>query len=628
MEQLKNLIKKRLNELEVDEIPELYTDLYDIYNSYRDKPYYQYDSYDMMGITLLLMVNEVGYNELSEIRKVMHDCTILFSKIITFPDFYVKYFKKIKNLIKTNELNKINNFTEKKDEYSDEANDFISDNIILLNAVFEDTNNKDKSIEKMIKLFKLCPNPDVIGSFQYIDLIQEEYQKNLDESELFDLFFESKSKNIHKSIRKKVYSKVSKYVEKVDSYIKTIENNNQAIHENYRKKKTKYNKTKNNYNTLIKKINNQKGYIENIDEYLNLIENDEIQAYVLDYILKYNSKFERSLQEENKKLLKIKDNNIDYILFDYNITNIIFSDEQKDELIKLDDLKKKLSFLEKSTLKNMISCDILYTLLINLDLFEFSFLIELVNNKVIDYSLVEANIEKIKDKNSFDIFYNNVKFLQKYIKNIVKYDDNILFETNDIIKKRYQLLKVNYGIKLDRMTNFEFLLNDSIFDLLDKFIELGFYDVIRKYPDYLNSNGFLMIKRLEIAKMIDLQVLKDDGAFINSIVTGKNFYVSDNDLDNYIIDDKFDYINILEDKKSRLDIDSDLEPDVIKKYINKKYYYQIGDQILSRNRFLRNLKKFGNDKLLESMLFGAINLSSDEIEQIIEELNGKQKIMQ
>ena len=121
--------------------------------------------------------------------------------------------------------------------------------------------------------------------------------------------------------------------------------------------------------------------------------------------------------------------------------------------------------------------------------------------------------------------------------------------------------------------------------------------------------------------MINLNVVNSDNSFIGSIITGDNFYIPDNKLDDFIIDYADKYISC--DNFINIDI-SDSDYGYISKLENYYYdsvSYKINDKIISKNRILRNINvlKEGNsseEALLKAIIFKSIDLAEDDISTI------------
>ena len=113
-----------------------------------------------------------------------------------------------------------------------------------------------------------------------------------------------------------------------------------------------------------------------------------------------------------------------------------------------------------------------------------------------------------------------------------------------------------------------------------------------------------------------MDVVNSDNSFIGSIITGNNFYVSDDKLDEFIVDytDKYVDNNIC-----NIDI-SDNDYGYLIKLSNYEYdnmTYNINDKLISKNRLLRNIfvlkENDKSDILFEAILLGSINLDDIDI---------------
>ena len=290
--------------------------------------------------------------------------------------------------------------------------------------------------------------------------------------------------------------------------------------------------------------------------------------------------------------------------------------------------------IKKSVLNSLKANNPLFSLiLINLSVDNIKFIAHLIDEGIIDKKFLLSHLELLEDQKQYENFHKNISSLKDtYIKQIAKYDKEIFIINNDLICKRLYLMIHRYHIDLKDAYVFEFLKNDDIFDLLDNFIELGYYEQIKNNPNYLDSKNNIMIKRLLIAKLLDLDVVNDDNSFIGSIVTGINFYVADDKLNSFIENDLNDYIDC-DIKQERLNVNlSDLQYVVeLLKYEEDDISYHIKDFILSKNRILRNLyilNKENNLDIKNAILYKSIPRSNEEIKDICKTLGYKLNIKQ
>ena len=298
----------------------------------------------------------------------------------------------------------------------------------------------------------------------------------------------------------------------------------------------------------------------------------------------------------------------------------------------IENLEEKLKSLNESSLDFVNTTSLVFIpLIINFSVKQISLIDNLYKNEIIDETFLNENIMDLSNKDLFFNFLSNIELLKNIgLDRISRYNRNIFLEDHDLISKRYKLFVDHYKMPTENIYNFEFLENDCIFDMIDNFIELGYLEQIRLNPDYLISRNFLMIKRLEIAKLIDMTVINSDNSFVGSIVSGNNFYVNDDMLDEFLIDYKDLYLksNAL-DNVSRIDnLDNSL--DALFDYQEDEFTYKIGDTKLSRNRILRNLTAVDNDNLKEDLfyciLYGAVNLTEEEILDISRVCGHKTKV--
>ena len=618
MTELIKKINKRIDELKIREIPSDYKRAIEIFKIESNKSFRKVEVGFLPIYTLLLITKEVGIDKFSDVLYYINCMQDLFIRKAFDDSFYEEYYADLELL-------------QEQDEKSLEANNNTREifrrirnkSYALSEEVFFDC-QADKPIKAIITLFKLCPKKEVyleFLKFHEIDHIYHSISTMPETAMMLEIMSEKELDKMQDDFIKKEASYLTNAI--YDNYKKIKEFDKNLISDT-RQHNKQVNKISNNYKKLMGSISYQQNhYISNIDNDLKLIEDDDLD--ILELYLKFaiqnNQDYDEKIEKENKKL---KANQISNLEIMFNKYNFSFSRLDKNTQVKIsqiDDIESRLKIIDKSKLSlNDYSASAIYNI-ISLQLDNMNFILNLYKREIIDTDFIEKNIKLLKNDNIFNNFKNNIELLSNInIAKIARYNQNIFLIDNKKIMKRYKLFIEDYKIPTEKIYNFEFLTDDRVFDLIDNFIELGYIEQIRNNPNYLTLKNELMIKRLYVASLIDLKVINEDKSFIGSIVSGKDFYVSDNRLDEFILDEKDDYIdNSALDGLERLEI----KPDRLL-YKLKEYEvgddYQINGVLLSKRRILRNLEAFlkvdCKDVLFDAIIYKATSLTSDTIEVI------------
>ena len=213
-----------------------------------------------------------------------------------------------------------------------------------------------------------------------------------------------------------------------------------------------------------------------------------------------------------------------------------------------------------------------------------------------------------------------------------------MFLDNEYLSKLlygYSLYDINFA---SDTKNFEFLINDMSY-IVDKYIEIGEYNLIKNNISLLNSSSLMIIKRCIFNKEINEPIINKDGKLFGSLRKEENYYLSDNELNESIIENSTDIIPLeINDILKKYDsyIVTNITLPELDKFIINKYCYKFGDLIISKNKVLRNytiLKTCeynelipDNEMIFYSILYNYPNtISYNDINNIKNILNKKTK---
>ena len=486
---------------------------------------------------------------------------------------------------------------------------------------------KDNGKVKTNTLFKILTNKDYRDIIAFMGNLHE-FKESVDEytGENFDKLVEEqieKNSNIRPQDMKKIV-KMS-----TNKALEFINNRCEKLLENYLK-------TFNDYKVyLSKKVlkeEREKNYL--IRDYTNLknellhntLDIEKLKKYDIDPYI-YNIALDEIIKNRNKEFKSIyetlsyyRENDINKleVLFlknGYNFNLLSYVDQE--ELNSIHDIKEiedKLKFLKTSSLKNIKENDksFIKLLLLNKELLEV--LDTLVIRKRISHSFILNNSNLI-DSVSIKRIIENINKLEELkidFEKLNKYNDTIINSLD------YELLEEikSYNIKCEsNNTNiYSFLEDKRLLLVIDMFIELGLIDIIKNNPNLISVNSINVIKRINIMDSLNEKYINNHGTLNQDVYKGKNFYISDDDLDKYLYINYSNYMNqeiknILDnsDMISRINEIPD-EISFISYFDNNDGTYRIGDLIFSKNKVLRSLNILYNSGYTnyKEMLFNSL----------------------
>ena len=300
---------------------------------------------------------------------------------------------------------------------------------------------------------------------------------------------------------------------------------------------------------------------------------------------------------------------IDEILHKYNckinINNIKFSPTELEEI--LNDITNNLV-----TIKN--NNNLLNKLINNI---EYKYLKEILNlfkNNYITEKFIIDNIELLTNQESIIVFFKNINLLIENninIKKVIKQDSNIIFDNNLINTiKTYKLYNIN--IEKDYY-NYSFLKSDYS-DEIDRFIEIGEYDLVKEDATLLNKNSSLIVKRCYLFKMINNPIVNENNIINGYLRNEEKFIIDDETLNDTIQENYQDFIpnNILKCLNSNnKTINTIFDLSCLEKYKKDDLSYVINNIIISKNKILKNLNilylnKFNEKYSFEELLIYSI----------------------
>lgn len=404
-----------------------------------------------------------------------------------------------------------------------------------------------------------------------------------------------------------------------------------------------------NVNEIIRIFKN-----DNVDDFIamddviklrSILKNEELFNFALIKIIEHNNKYMDSKNlDKHKKIISIKnvimEHNYDIEDLDDNIKLLLDDNSNFDsfyiEKLKgiLNDLDKYNILLTNDNLSLLIKICFSGEVFIKID----GLVKDLISKGCIDNYYINNNLAILYDNNYLTEFISKVNILLKY--NIPV--RNVLYSGIDIMSVDIQQLVDNIEIfsmyKIDyndvNNRNFEFLVNDSLFNIIDLFIEEDLLEVIRKHSGYIQEKYLTVVKRIHINHLIGAKVRTlDNNSIDKNLMKEKNYYLANDDLDEFLCNHTSMYesaeIKSYLNNTKRNKISSETLNSDIVKLLDESVLcgenYLFGSTIISRIKFLRNIEVFINsidDYDISELVFNCLISNSylliDEL-KVIEE---------
>lgn len=321
--------------------------------------------------------------------------------------------------------------------------------------------------------------------------------------------------------------KVEKSLTNLYSYYREIEKE-----ENFKTKT----RTKKIYRYIeLKEIlekESKKKEITNIDYILDKVLDDDIKILCLEYIYSHNEKYYEELYQEYSYK---SENPIKKYISYFNTLGINFLEieEQTQKQImafSLEILKNQIKQLPNISFDK----NILIAISSRNSLPVIEELNKLLKTNYIDLALLSMNQNIYCDENIFKNLKANIRTLEKSKVNIRELENKqILLTLNAILSKNIELLK-KLDISLKGLNNLDMLAKEDLVEEISLFVEIGFETELVKQPALLNSDKNL-VKRILISESVGEDIYDNDYVK-ESIINKDSFFVSDNEVDQYLFD--------------------------------------------------------------------------------------------
>ena len=364
--------------------------------------------------------------------------------------------------------------------------------------------DKNENLDILLGITDVCERKEVID--RVTDVREKILSKSYDQTTI--------NKILATCINQK---KVEKSLTNLYSYYREIEKE-----ENFKTKT----RTKKIYRYIeLKEIlekESKKKEITNIDYILDKVLDDDIKRLCLEYIYSHNEKYYEELYQEYSYK---SENPIKKYISYFNTLGINFLEieEQTQKQImafSLEILKNQIKQLPNISFDKKI----LIAISSRNSLSVIEELNKLLKTNYIDLALLSMNQNIYCDENIFKNLKANIRTLEKSKVNIRELENKqILLTSNAILSKNIELLK-----------KLAISLKEDLVEEISLFVEIGFETELVKQPALLNSDKNL-VKRILISESVGEDIY-DNGYVKESIINKDSFFVSDNEVDQYLFD--------------------------------------------------------------------------------------------
>ena len=340
--------------------------------------------------------------------------------------------------------------------------------------------------------------------------------------------------------------------------------------------------------------------ITNASEIVSLVKDEDLKRAFLDIIYNHNRIYNNEIETEYRKLAEDDFNKYKTLLIDSYI------DFDKNDVLALMDkdynsLKEMIALLKPM---NFSASELLFVLRkSNLEV--VSTIKKYTDRGFVSTDFLKDNIAVfIPGGEKLLFFTTNVDILENRSINPSVFKNNLglLLLDPEEFKNRINILD-SYQLvsSLKNASDLDFVKRDDLEEVLDLLLELGFEDVMVEDMNILNNKH---IKRLELLKGMDIII--EDKEMLMEVLNRKNFFVEDDNIDEYLISSA--------DYHKEVSFDKNLLP----AFQSGIRTYDINGVLISIPKVKRALN---NGKTLYEAIFTNTHFSEEEYDIIVNSLS-------
>ncbi len=577
---------------------------------------------------------------------------------------YTEYLYSLEKLYNLGIIDKIKNNSEVM-KFNKEEMETYKSYVSTRQELFEFENEAGEMIyhpkidATFIKLFKILPDPEKYQRFLDLDLALAMTNKSL--NDIFDEALDAiplEEYNVGKRVVDKIVSRERKKIKvKVlqsffeDGFGKQVKDSYDNLVKYCASLKKQIKEEVSSINKKMRKLENftyklsyvsKQGVIK-IEDYDEYLFDSEIKKLFIEFCLEHNLEVYKQVEEKNREYKNNNLNKLEVLFTKYGFNfNDLFIEEQE-AIIKASEIKNiedVLAFIKYSDLVFLADYHKEFTkLIIEADIKIIKAIDCALKSKIIDKNFIINNLDILYDEDKYKNLSRNINLLTIRgvdLINITKKNSKVLVADNNLLTSIFETLD-EYNFTLGMDNNYDILINGNLLDIVDNFIELGLYPILKENQKYLNKDSNDIVKRIIISNLIGLNYINSNNKLIGQVASGNKFYVSPEKYDNYIVNEGECYLNPtcvekLESDKRLAISDEVKNSEAINKldelYQKSKLVYEINGVIISRNRVLRNLEvlKDIDDIDITEVLYQAIiykmipNISDEKLVEIYNSL--------
>ncbi len=273
----------------------------------------------------------------------------------------------------------------------------------------------------------------------------------------------------------------------------------------------------------------QKEEIVNVKPLIKKITDPQIKEVILLIIYKHNLKYANKLKTEYDKLMANSTTRYISLLHEHGIT---IQEEDLGDINhnSIEELEEILNIL-----KNLSVPENLYLTILNITNLETIKTLKELNSKgYISKIVVINNLGLFNEDNILlNIIKTNIEIFNNYQINPTMFNEleNILLMDSELLNNNLKVLEeYNLTKAFKNSTTYNFLNNTNLSVLIDKYLELGYEELLEKDLDILNYQD---TRRVEILSNMGIILEKEE---LIEMFEYNKFFIPDEALDEYIPD--------------------------------------------------------------------------------------------
>lgn len=327
------------------------------------------------------------------------------------------------------------------------------------------------------------------------------------------------------------------------------------------------------------------------------IKSPKIKYLFLHYIKEHNEEYLNELIEELNRLRQDSKVSIQALLNDYGISKDSYDYESLPAFSK-EELETILKVLSKLNITNEEKIRIIKSTSIN----RINSLKDYLDRDLLSIEYVSNNTYILdEDRKELDYFKDNMVLLKSLGISLQLFSNSIGILMNDSsrIRQNIDVLNTyNLLIPLSKTEDFNFLLNEDLERVIDKYLELGFEEYLESDLNLLNKTE---LERIEVLKVIGIPITSREEL---ERYLDRDFFIPKEEIENYLPND----VRYVEEPKEVI------SKEQLEEYKSTNRVYDFNGIKISIEKVNR-LVNIGNS--LYQAIISNTNLQEDELLRIV-----------